>query len=59
MKNPLQLVQTVLVLCDVLPPIHICLNLISVRLMTGIVTAGLLEMPGNMGVNYPVIPIVK
>ena len=46
----------VYVLCDVLPPIHTYLNLISLRLVTGIVIAGLLD---NMTVNYSVISTVK
>ena len=37
------------VLCVVLPAIHTCLNLISLRLGTGIVTASLLETPGKHG----------
>ena len=42
---------SIFVHCDVLPPIHTCLKLIYLRLVTGTVTACLLKTP----VNYPVI----
>ena len=41
----------VFVHCDVLPPIHTCLKVIYLMLVTGTVTACLLKTP----VNYPVI----